>query len=121
VHSRRKFDELIKHGHGEVAAEAVRRLAVVFKIEQLQHCEPAERLALRQQITRPHWDGGAARLAAVGATAGPRGQRDRPRHLDYSLRCREALSRFLHDGSVCPHNNHLESNPPNVVRLPTKP
>lgn len=38
VHCRRKFDELIKHRHREVAAEAVRRLA------------------LRQQITRPCWD-----------------------------------------------------------------
>ena len=58
VHGRRKFDELIKHGHSEVAAEAVRRMAVVFEIEQqLQHCDAAERLALRQQMTRPHWDG----------------------------------------------------------------
>jgi len=32
-------------------------MAVVFKIEhQIQHCDAAQRLALRQQITRPHWD-----------------------------------------------------------------
>jgi len=34
VHSRRKFDKLIKHGHSEVAAEAIRRMAWIFMLEK---------------------------------------------------------------------------------------
>jgi transposase len=108
VHSRRKFDELIKHGHSEVAAEAVRRMAVVFQIEQqVQHCDATERLALRQQMTRPHWDELHAWLQLERQRV-PDGSAI-ARAIDYSLRRWEALSRFLHDGSVSPHNNHLEN------------
>jgi transposase len=108
VHSRRKFDELIKHGHSEVAAEAVRRMAVVFKIEhQIQHCSAAERLALRQRITRPYWDDLHAWLQLERQRV-PDGSAI-ANAIDYSLRRWAALSRFLHDGDVSPHNNHLEN------------
>jgi hypothetical protein len=108
VHSRRKFDELIKHGHSEVAAAAVRRMAVVFKIEQqIQHCDAAERLNLRQQITRPHWDELHAWLQLERQRV-PEGSAI-AKAIDYSLRRWQALSRFLHDGDVSPHNNHLEN------------
>lgn len=108
VHSRRKFDELIKHGHSEVATEAVRRMAVVFKIEQqIRHCDAAQRLALRQQITRPHWDALHAWLQLERQRV-PDGSAI-ANALHYSLRRWEALSRFLHDGHVSPHNNHLEN------------
>jgi transposase len=108
VHSRRKFDELIKHGHSEVATEAVRRMAVVFKIEQqIRHCDAAQRLALRQQITRPHWDALHAWLRLERQRV-PDGSAI-ANALDYSLRRWEALSCFLHDGHVSPHNNHLEN------------
>jgi transposase len=108
VHARRKFDELIKHGHSDVATEAVRRMAWVFKLEQqARQCSAAERLAIRQSQTKPHWDDLHAWL-----------QRERQRvpdgsaiaaAIDYSLRRWSALSRFLHDGDVSPHNNHLEN------------
>jgi transposase len=112
VHSRRKFDELIKHGHSEVAAEAVRRLAVVFKIEhQIQHFKTAERLALRQQITRPYWDELHAWLQLERQRV-PDGSAI-AKAIDYSLRRWAALSRFLHDGDVSPHNTR-----PGTTRRP---
>ncbi|MFZ5520669.1 MAG: IS66 family transposase [Pseudomonadota bacterium] len=108
VHARRKFDELIKHGHSEVAAEAVRRLAWVFKVEQeARDASAADRLALRRQLTRKPWDELHAWM-----------QRERQRvpdgsgiarALDYSLRRWTALGRFLDDGEVSCHNNHLEN------------
>lgn len=67
----------------------------------------AELLGLRQQLTRPHWD---------ELHAWPQLERQRlpdgsviARAIDYSPRRWDALSRFLHDGSVSPHNNHLEN------------
>ena len=108
VHARRKFDELIKHGHSEVAAEAVRRLAWVFKVEHdAREARAEERLALRQQRSQAHWD---------GLHAWMRRERERvpdgsgiARALDYSLNRWQALSRFLRDGEVSCHNNHLEN------------
>lgn len=108
VHARRKFDELIKHGHSEVAAEAIRRMAWIFKIEKdARHCSAQERLAIRQSRTKVHWDDLHAWL-----------QRERQRvpdgsgiagAIDYSLSRWEALSRFLLDGEVSCQNNHLEN------------
>ena len=58
VHARRKFEELIKNGHASpVAEEAIRRMAWIFWIEkQARGASPPERLAIRQDQTREHWD-----------------------------------------------------------------
>jgi len=108
VHARRKFDELIKHGHSEVATEAVRRLAWVFKVEKDARDRASEdRLAMRKSLTQQHWDGLHAWM-----------QRERQRvpdgsgiarALDYSLNRWKVLGRFLVDGEVSCHNNHLEN------------
>ena len=108
VHARRKFDELIKHGHSEVAEEAVRRLAWVFKVEEhARECSTQDRLELRRSLTQRHWDDLHAWL---------RRERQRvpdgsgiARAIDYSLNRWTALSRFLLDGEVSCHNNHLEN------------
>ena len=90
-----------------MAAEAVRRLAWVFKVEKdARHCNGGDRLALRNALTRPHWDDLHGWM-----------QRERQRvpdgsgiarALDYSLNRWKALSHFLVDGEVSCHNNHLE-------------
>jgi len=108
VHARRKFDELIKHGYSEVADEAIRRLAWVFKVEkQAREANSQDRLALRKCLTQQHWDDLHAWM-----------QRERQRvpdgsgiarALDYSLNRWAVLSRFLVDGEVSCHNNHLEN------------
>ncbi|MCW7540959.1 IS66 family transposase [Aquabacterium sp. A7-Y] len=57
VHARRKFNELMRHGHSEVAAEAVRRLAWIFKLEKdARDGSAQDRLTIRQSQTRLHWD-----------------------------------------------------------------
>ena len=58
VHARRKFEELVKNGHASpVAEEAIRRLAWIFWIEkQARDASPPDRLAMRQEQTRLHWD-----------------------------------------------------------------
>jgi transposase len=108
VHARRKFDELIKHGHSDVATEAIRRMAWIFKIEKdARECGAQERLAIRQSRTQLHWDDLHVWL-----------QRERQRvpdgsgiasAIDYSLNRWQALGRFLLDGEVSGHNNHLEN------------
>ena len=109
VHARRKFEELIKNGHASaVADEAMRRLAWIFWIEkQARDVSALERLAIRQDQTRPHWDqlhewlcGERKRVPDGSGIAGA---------IDYSLNRREPLGRFLEDGDVSCHNNHLEN------------
>ncbi|MCW7536695.1 hypothetical protein OOT46_02345 [Aquabacterium sp. A7-Y] len=56
VHARGKFDELIKHGDSDVAAEAIRCMALIFKLEKAaRNCNAQERLAIRQ--SRRSWTG----------------------------------------------------------------
>jgi transposase len=108
VHARRKFDELVKDGHSEVAAEAVRRMAWIFRIEK-EACDwgADERLALRQSQTKLHWDDLHAWLLRererVPDGSGIAGA------IDYSLNRWKAMGHFLLDGEVSFHNSHLEN------------
>ena len=58
VHARQKFEGLIKNGHASpVAEEAIRRMGWIFWIEkQARAASPADRLAIRHDQTRGHWD-----------------------------------------------------------------
>ena len=105
AHARRKFDELL--GTSEVAKEAIRRIASIYHVEgQFQAMSAQQRLAARDQLTRPLWkelhvwlklergrvpDGG--RVAAA---------------IDYSLNSWTALTRHLEDGAVPIDNNFIE-------------
>ena len=109
VHARRKFEELLKNGHeSPVAEEAIRRMAWIFWIEkQARATSPLERLAIRQGQTREHWDKLYEWLrserACVPDGSGIAGA------IDYSLNRWTPLGRFLDDGNVSCHNNHLEN------------
>jgi transposase len=108
AHARRKFDELAKAGASPIAAQALQRIAWLYRIEQeLAGVGSAERLTERRRRSVPLWeelhgwlrhergkvpDGGG--IAAA---------------IDYSLRRWEALGRFLHDGDVAIDNNHVEN------------
>ena len=52
------FEELLENGHASpVPDEAIRRLAWIFWIEkQAKDSSPPDRLAIRHEQTRPHWD-----------------------------------------------------------------
>ena len=107
AHARRKFDELVKAKASAIAPEALRRFADIYRIErELAGMTSDERLAQRQELTKPLWqklhmwlkgeresvpDGGAAAKA-----------------IDYSLKHWTALTHHLCDGRVPLDNNHLE-------------
>lgn len=109
VHARRKFEELLKNGHASpIAEEALRRMGWIFWIEkQARAASPPERLAIRQDQTREHWDklhewlrSERARVPDGSVIAGA---------IDYTLNRWTPLGRFLEDGNVSCHNNHLEN------------
>jgi transposase len=108
AHARRKFDELAKAGASPIAAQALQRIASLYRIEQeVAQASTAERLAARRERSAPLWDQlhawlrqERARVPDGGATAAA---------IDYSLRRWDALGRFLYDGQVAIDNNHVEN------------
>lgn len=108
AHARRKFDELTKAGASPVAAQALQRIAWLYRIEQeVADADSPQRLLARRERSVPLWnelrvwlrrqrgqvpDGGG--IAAA---------------IDYSLRRWDALGRFLQDGNVAIDNNHIEN------------
>jgi transposase len=108
AHSRRKFDELFKANDSPVAAEAIRRIALLYQVERdARSMTPQDRLALRQQCSKPLWRDLHAWLELererVPDGSGIAGA------IDYSLNRWTALGRFLLDGDVSVDNNSLEN------------
>jgi len=111
AHARRKFDELARANASPVAAQAIVRIARLYKLEsQAREMKTEKRLAHRQQYARPLWDElhawmkqECARVPDGGGIAAA---------LDYSLKRWQALGHFLQDGAVSIDNNHIE----NLVR-----
>ena len=105
AHTRRKFYEIAKADGSPIALEAVRRIAEIYALEgQVRGMLPAERLALRQQSSRPLVDslrtwlaGQLPRLSARGKLA---------EAIRYALTRWDGLSRFLDDGRI-----ELDTNP----------
>jgi transposase len=108
AHARRKFDELAKANASPVAAQAIQRVARIYRLEsQAREMTVQARLAHRQQHTRPVWNELHAwmklertRVPDGGGIAAA---------LDYSLKRWGALSRFIGDGAVSVDNNHIEN------------
>jgi transposase len=108
AHARRKFDELAKANASPMAAQAILRIARIYRVEsQAREMTPEARHAHRQQHTRPLWDELQAwmklersRVPDGGGIAAA---------LDYSLKRWDALGRFLGDGAVSVDNNHIEN------------
>ena len=105
AHARRKFDELL--GTSEVAKAAIKRIGWIYHVEgQLGGMDAQQRLAAREQLTRPLWKelhlwmqlerrrvpDGSVIAAAI----------------DYSLNSWTALTRHLEDGAVPIDNNFIE-------------
>jgi transposase len=108
AHCRRKFDELFKANDSPVAAEAIQRIAWLYKLErEARDMTPADRLAWRQQHSKPLWEALHAWLEIERARV-PDGS-GIASAIDYSLNRWTALSRFLLDGDVSVDNNSLEN------------
>jgi transposase len=108
AHARRKFDELVKANASAVAAQAIQRIAWLYRIEADVRCLSCEqRLQMRQDRAKPLWEELHAWLQ-FERTRVPDGSAI-AKAIDYSLNHWGALSRFLHDGAVPIDNNHIEN------------
>src|SRR5207245_2144600 len=57
AHARRKFDELFKANASAVAAEAIQRIAWLYRIEaDARELPSQERLQMRQERSKPLWN-----------------------------------------------------------------
>ena len=98
-----------ENGHASpVAEEAIRRLGWIFWIEkQARDASPADRLAIRKNQTRGHWDKLHDWLRTERSLV-PDGS-GIAAAIDYTLNRWVPLGRFIEDGNVSCHNNHLEN------------
>ena len=108
AHSRRKFDELIKANQSPVAAQAVQRIAMLYRIErEARELRAEDRLAMRQDRAKPLCEEMHVWLKLERQRV-PDGS-GIANAIDYSLNRWVALTRFLHDGNVPIDNNHIEN------------
>lgn len=108
AHARRKYDELLKDNQSPVAAQAIGRIAWIYRIErELAGLTPEERLEQRQARAKPLWEELLAWLTLERQRV-PDGSAI-AKALDYSLNHWRALTANLRDGNVPLDNNHLEN------------
>lgn len=108
AHARRKFFELFAANRSEIAAEALRRIAVLYAIEQAGRDLCAdERRALRQQQSKPALDALRDWLIRTRTTVADGG--GSAKAIDYSLKRWPALSRYVDDGRFPIDNNPVEN------------
>ncbi|MGH8830279.1 MAG: IS66 family transposase [Polaromonas sp.] len=108
AHARRKFDELVKANASAVAAQAIQRIAWLYRIEaDARDLSCEQRLQMRQERSKPLWQELHAWLQ-LERTRVPDGSAI-AKAIDYSLNHWQALSRFLSDGAVPIDNNHIEN------------
>jgi len=107
AHGRRKLFKLAEVARAPLAAEAVRRIDLVFAAERAINGLPAEqRLAVRRQDIAPL----VTELESWMREARAKLSRhsDLAKAMDYMLKRWEAFSRFLGDGRICLTNNAAE-------------
>ena len=108
AHARRKFDELFKAAASPVAAQAIQRIAWLYRIEaDARALSSAERLRMRQQRSRPLWEEMHVWLQ-VERSRVPDGSAI-AKAIDYSLNHWAGFGRYLLDGDVPIDNNYVEN------------
>jgi transposase len=108
AHARRKFDELFKANASAVAAQAIQRIAWLYRIEaDAQALSAEQRLQMRQERSGPLWQELHLWLQ-LERTRVPDGSAI-AKAIDYSLTHWAGLGRFLLDGDVPIDNNHVEN------------
>jgi transposase len=108
AHARRKFFDLHKANKSEIALEALRRIAALYAIEQQAHEMNADdRRAHRQQHAKPLVDALFEWLTRLKPTIA--GNSGTANAIDYSLKRKAALTRYLDDGRYPIDNNPIEN------------
>ena len=107
AHGRRKFFDLARLTKAPVAAEAVKRIDVLFAIErEINGLAPHERLRVRQERSRPLIVELEAWLLEQRAKLSK--NNDTTKAINYCLSRWDAFTRFLDDGRLCMSNNAAE-------------
>jgi transposase len=108
AHARRKFDELVKANASVVAAQAIQRIAWLYRIEaDAKELTPEQRLRMRQERSQPLWEQMQVWLR-LERTRVPDGSAI-AKAIDYSLNHWVGLGRYLLDGDVPIDNNYVEN------------
>lgn len=108
AHARRKFFELHVANKSQIAEQALAQIGQLYEIErQAQEATTGERLAIRQQQSRPVIDELHAWLHEHRMKV-PEGSAT-AKAIDYSLRRWPALTRLLQDGRIPIDNNWIEN------------
>jgi transposase len=107
AHGRRKFFDLARLTKAPIAAEAVKRIDVLFAIErEINGLAAQERLRVRQERSRPLIGELQAWLREQRATLSR--SNDTAKAINYCLSRWDAFTRFLDDGRLCMSNNAAE-------------
>ncbi|MES1148702.1 MAG: IS66 family transposase, partial [Bradyrhizobium guangdongense] len=107
AHGRRKFFDLARLSNAPIAAEAVKRIDVLFAIErEINGLAAQERLRVRQERSRPLIVELAAWLREQRAKLSK--NNDTTKAINYCISRWDAFSRFLDDGRLCMSNNAAE-------------
>jgi transposase len=116
AHGRRKFFDLARLSKAPIAAEAVKRIDVLFAIErEINSLAPQERLRVRQQRSRPLTTELQTWLREQRAKLSKNS--DTTKAINYSLNRWDAFTRFLDDGRLCMSNNAAERELRAVAKL----
>ncbi len=108
AHARRYFDELLKANASPVAAQAIQRIAWLYRIEaDARTLSSEQRLQMRKERSKPLWEEMHVWMQLEREQV-PDGSAI-AKALDYSLNNWKALSQFLLDGDVPIDNNHVEN------------
>jgi transposase len=108
AHARRNFNDLFKANASPVAAEAIQRIAWLYRIEaDARELTRQERLQMRRERSRPLWEQLHLWLQ-LERTRVPDGSAI-AKAIDYCLNHWVGLGRFLLDGDVPIDNNYVEN------------
>ena len=107
AHGRRKFFDLARLANAPIAAEAVRRIDLLFAIErEINGLSPQERARVRQERSRPLTTELQTWFHQQRAKLSK--NNDTTKAINYILNRWEAFTRFLDDGRLCLSNNAAE-------------
>ena len=107
AHGRRKFFDLARLSKAPIAAEAVKRIDVLFAIErEINDLAPRERLRVRGERSRPLIVELEVRLREQRAKLSK--NNDTTKAINYCLSRWDAFTRFLDGGRLCMSNNAAE-------------
>jgi len=108
AHARRKFFDLEAANKSTLAAEALKRIATLYRIEaQAAIYDAAARYAHRRQYARPEVDAFFAWLTAIRSKVSDGS--GTANAIDYTLKREAALRRYLDDGRYPIDNNPVEN------------